>query len=98
MEKETARKIRSAILDVNDDFEEWWEENKEYLSKDSELNFAMSFFEKILAISETVKKEQHDKFIKIISEIDCNLNNKSNSEYNHLSIVKKELWQRRNLK
>lgn len=44
MDKETARQIRLSILGNDDDFEEWWEENKEDLSKDSELSFAMCFF------------------------------------------------------
>lgn len=43
MDKENARQIRLSILGTNDDFEEWWEENKEDLSKDSELSFAMCF-------------------------------------------------------
>jgi hypothetical protein len=90
MDKETARQIRLSVLGTNNDFDEWWEENKEELSKDSELSFAMCFFEKLLLLSEIAKKEQHDQFINLVSKIDCNFNKENSDSHQHLNLT---IWE-----
>jgi|GEM_PF-6231963 hypothetical protein len=94
MDKENARQIRLSILGTNDDFEEWWEENKEDLSKDSELSFAMCFFENLSLLSEIAKKEQHDQFINLVSKIDCNLNKENSGSQQHLNLTMWNLKQK----